>query len=116
VTGLALLALAVVEFLLIGLSFLTASLGGAGFNDGGGLFEFCNAFFAARDLGGNAQAVLERGAVGVLGFGEEFGDLVFEDLHLLNGVSVTDSSVFAGVGEDLGAVDGDGDVSNPEDF
>ena len=52
-------------------------------DDGGGLLEYFHARFAVGDLGEGVQPILERSAVGVLGFAEEFGDLVFEEFHLL---------------------------------
>jgi hypothetical protein len=47
---------------------------------------------------------------------EELGDLLFGELHLFDGVAVAHGAVFAGVGEDLGAVDGDGDIANLQDL
>ena len=65
---------------------------------------------------GDGEAVLERGAVGIVGFLEQFGDLFAGEFHLFDGVAVAHCAVFAGVGEDLGAVDGDGDVADLQDL
>ena len=88
---------------------------GACFHGLFGFPELGEAVFAALDFLGDGEAVLERGAVGILGFLEELGDLLFGELHLFDGVAVAHGTVFAGVGEDLGAVDGDGDVAELED-
>ena len=38
--------------------------------------------------------------------------MLFGELHLFDGVAVAHGAVFAGVGEDLGAVDSDGNVTD----
>ena len=93
--GFALLGLAGGELFLVRLAFLAVTFSGAGLDDGGGLLEFFEALLATGDLGGNAQAVLQRDAVGFFGFGEEFGDLLFVEFHLLKGVTVADRAVLA---------------------
>ena len=65
------------------------------------------AFVAALDFLGDREAVLERRGIGLLGFGQEFLNFEVEFLELLLGVAVADGGVFAGVGEDFGAIDGD---------
>ena len=72
----------------------------SGVPQGGSVRGFFEAFFAADDLGSDDQAIWEQGAFRVFGFGEQFGDLVFEEFHLLRGVALDDRSVFAGAGKD----------------
>lgn len=76
---------------------------------------FSDAVLAALDFVGNGEVVLQRGAVGLLGFLEELGDLLASEFHLVNSMAVAHGAVFAGVAEDLGAVDGHGDVANLQD-
>jgi hypothetical protein len=104
------------ELFFVGGLFFEQALGGACFHGLFGLAESGDAVFAALDFLGDGEAVLERGAVGVLGFLEELGDLLAGEFHLFDGVAVADGAVFAGVGEDFGAIDGDGDVADLEDF
>ena len=63
--------------------------------------EFFEAYFAAGYLGRDNQAILERDAVSVICFGEQFGDLVSEEFHLHSGLVAADCSVFASVGKDF---------------
>ena len=106
------LGLAGGELFLIDCLFLDQTFCGACFHGGFCLLEFGNAVLATLDFVGDGEAVLERGAVGSFGFLEKLGDLLFGELHLFGGVAVTHGAVFAGVGEDFGAVDGDGDVAD----
>ena len=99
------------ELFLIGGLFLDQTYCGACFHGGFGLLEFGDAVLATLDFVGDGEAVLERGAIGIFDFLEKLGDLLFGELHLFDGVAVTHGAVFAGVGEDFGAVDGDGDVA-----
>ena len=77
-----------------------------------GFAELGDAVLAALDFLGNGQPVLQRGAVGALGFGQQFGDLLAGQLHLLDRVAVAHRAVFAGIGQNLGAVDGHGEVAH----
>jgi len=78
------------------------------FDLGLGLSQFRFALFTASDLHGDAQSVLQGRGVGLLGFGHKFGDLQIELPQLFFRVTMTDSRVFAGIGQDFGAVNGYG--------
>jgi hypothetical protein len=73
------------------------------------------AFLTALDFLGDRQPVLEWGGIGLLGFCQEFLDVEVEFLEFLLGVTVADGGVFAGVGEDFGAIDGEADLADFED-
>ena len=87
---------------------------GAGLDLGTGLGEGGAAFLAAGDLGGDAQPVLQRRGVGLLGLGQELLHLGFEQGDRFAGARAAHGAVFAGVGEDLGAVGGDGELAELE--
>jgi len=89
---------------------------GAGFNLGAGLGQRGAAFLAAGDFLGNGQAVLQRSGVGLLGLGQELLHFQFELLDLLPGARVAHGAVFAGAGQDLGAVGGDGELAQLQEF
>ena len=57
-------------------------------------------------FGGNRQAVLQGRGVGLVGLGQEFGDLSVEGAQGFFGVAVAHGGVFARVGQNLRAVDG----------
>lgn len=52
----------------------------------------------------------------MLGFGQKLLDLALEALEFTLGAGVAHGGVFAGVGEDFGAVDGNGDLADFEEF
>ncbi len=104
------------ELFLIGGLFLDEAFFGPCFHDFFGFGESGDAVFTALDFFGNGEPVLERSAVGIFGFLKEFGDLLACEFHLLKGVAIAHGAVFAGVGKDLGAVDGDGDVADLQNF
>lgn len=54
------------------------------------------------------------GAIDILGFLKELGDLLLVELHQFDGLAVTHGAVFAGVGDNFGAIDGHGDVADLE--
>ena len=67
------------------------------------------------DFLGDRQTLLERGGIGLLGFGQKFLDFQIEFLELLLGVAVAHGGVLAGIGQNLGAIDGYGDLTDFED-
>ena len=62
---------------------------GPAFDDGAGGFKLGKAGFAPGDFALDRKTVLERGAVGGLGFGEKLGDFGFEGGDEFAGFAVT---------------------------
>jgi len=60
------------------------------------------------------RAFLPGVLLGAFGLGQELLDLQIDLAELFAGPLVTDRTVSAGVGEDLRAVDGHGDVAHPQ--
>ena len=83
---------------------------------GGGPGQRRLALLPAGDLLGNRQALLERGRIGLLGFGQQLLHLQFQLLDHLPGPLVTDRAVLAGIGQHLGAVDRHGKLADWEPF
>ena len=88
--------------------FKVGGLAGAGFDDFAGDFELDEPGFAPDNFPLDGEAVLQGGAVGCFGFGEELGDFGFEQGDEFPGFAITVGGVFAGVGHDFGAINGDG--------
>jgi len=63
---------------------------------------------------GNRQAVLQGHRVSVLRFGQQLLDFLIEQLHRFLGMRVAHRGVLAGVGQNLGSVDRQGDVAHLE--
>ncbi|MGV1015722.1 MAG: hypothetical protein ACOYB4_12205, partial [Methyloceanibacter sp.] len=103
------------------LRFVLGQLGGiaglgAGFDLDAGLGQRGLAFLAAGDFPGDRQPVLQRRGVGLLGLGQPLRHFQFELGDHLTGPLVADGAVFAGVGQYLGAVGGDGELADLEQF
>ena len=85
---------------------------GAGFQLRAGLPQSAFAHVPPRRLVLDGQPVLQRLGVCRVGLGEQLFDFQFDLLQLLAGALVTHRGMFAGVGEHLGAVDGDRDLAH----
>jgi hypothetical protein len=96
---------------LLGLFGLKAGVG-AHLHLGLRALELGFALLAALHFGGNRQAVLQGRGVGLVGFGQQLGDLQIERAQRFLGVTVAHGGVFARVGQDLRAVDGDRDLTD----
>ena len=70
------------------------------------------ALFAPLDFFGNAQPILERRAVGLLGLFQQLLDLQLQLLNGLARVLVAHRPMFAGVGQHLGSVHGHSHLSD----
>jgi len=78
------------------------------FDDFAGGFELGDAVLTPDDFTLDGEAILQGGAVGGFGFDEELGDFGFKQGHDFAGFTITVGGVLAGVGHDLGAINGDG--------
>ena len=70
-------------------------------DDGGGGAQLLEALAPARDLPRHRQAVLKRRAVRGVRLGEQFGDLLLQQHHLLERMAVAHRAVLARAGENL---------------
>ena len=70
-------------------------------------------FLPPGDFFGDRQPVLERGGIGLLGLGQQLRHFQFQLGDHFTGPLVADGAVFAGVGQDLGAVGGHGESGPP---
>lgn len=86
----------------------------AGFDFGARFGQLRLALLPPLDFCGDRESVLERGAVGVLGFAQQLLDFQIQFPHHLPGTGVADRGVFTGAGQHLGPVDGHGDPADLE--
>ena len=104
------------EFLLVLCQFFFKADFGAFFEDRFGFLELGEAVFTTIKFFWNGEAVLQRGAVGLFGFFEEFGDLVLGEFDFFFHGVVAHRALFAGVGKELGAISRDGELADFEDI
>ena len=83
-----------------------------GFNLHPRLLQSGFALLSAGDFFGNAQPVLQRSAVGLLGFGQQFFDLPVQLPDGFARMLVADGGVLAGVGHHLGPIHGHGNLTD----